>query len=210
MPSMKILAVSDQVVERLYSLVPQGHFTGVEMILGCGDLPYSYLEFMVSMLNVPIFYVPGNHDPAHNGRFALRFLGHDVAGHALHAHLEHVARDHRGAAPAEAEIHPEHSLVLTLVAVAAIEFSRTVRLDRLPRLDRDRRPDGARTRSHLGHGPKESDQTQDGCAEENPIHPQVLSDQAGNDRPENHSEGIDGLEKAHGGGANLLAHILYA
>lgn len=67
---MKILAVSDQVVERLYSLVPQGHYDGVEMILGCGDLPYSYLEFIVSILNVPLYYVPGNHDPAYNARFA--------------------------------------------------------------------------------------------------------------------------------------------
>jgi len=66
---MKILAVSDQVVERIYTLVPQGHFTGVEMILGCGDLPYNYLEYLVSMLNVPMFYVPGNHDPAYNLRF---------------------------------------------------------------------------------------------------------------------------------------------
>ena len=65
---MKILAVSDQVVDRLYSLVPQGHFAGVEMVLGCGDLPYSYLEYIVSMLNVPMFYVPGNHDPAYSLR----------------------------------------------------------------------------------------------------------------------------------------------
>lgn len=60
---MKILAVSDQVVDRIYELVPQGHFSGVEMILGCGDLPYGYLEYLVTMLNVPLFYVPGNHDP---------------------------------------------------------------------------------------------------------------------------------------------------
>lgn len=66
---MKILALSDQVVERIYTLVPQGHFAGVQMILGCGDLPYSYLEYFVSMLNVPMFYVPGNHDPAYNARF---------------------------------------------------------------------------------------------------------------------------------------------
>lgn len=66
---MKILAVSDQVVERLYGLVSQGHFAGVEMILGCGDLPYSYLEYIVSLLNVPMFYVPGNHDPVYNPRF---------------------------------------------------------------------------------------------------------------------------------------------
>jgi len=67
--TMKILAVSDQVVERMYELVPQGHFAGVQMILGCGDLPYAYLEYLVTMLNVPLFYVPGNHDPAHNDRF---------------------------------------------------------------------------------------------------------------------------------------------
>lgn len=68
--TMKILAVSDQVVERTYSLTGQGHFKGVEMILGCGDLPYSYLEYLVSMLNVPMYYVPGNHDPAFNPKFA--------------------------------------------------------------------------------------------------------------------------------------------
>lgn len=69
MVSMKILAVSDQVVERLYDLVSQGHFADVEMILGCGDLPYSYLEYIVSLLNVPMYYVPGNHDPVYNPHF---------------------------------------------------------------------------------------------------------------------------------------------
>ncbi len=68
---MKILAVSDQVVDRIYELVPHGHFAGVEMILGCGDLPYAYLEYLVTMLNVPLFYVPGNHDPAHSDRFSV-------------------------------------------------------------------------------------------------------------------------------------------
>ena len=63
---MKTLAVSDEVVERLYSLCTGGHFHEVELILGCGDLPYPYLENLVSFLNTPLFYVPGNHDPAHN------------------------------------------------------------------------------------------------------------------------------------------------
>lgn len=60
---MKILAVSDEVVERLYSLCHNGHFKDVELIIGCGDLPYPYLENIVSFLNVPLLYVPGNHDP---------------------------------------------------------------------------------------------------------------------------------------------------
>ncbi|MEW5938562.1 MAG: metallophosphoesterase [Chloroflexota bacterium] len=65
---MKILAVSDQIVERLFSLASQGHFRDVSLILGCGDLPYSYLEYLVSVLNVPLYYVPGNHDPEFDPR----------------------------------------------------------------------------------------------------------------------------------------------
>jgi Icc-related predicted phosphoesterase len=60
---VKILAVSDEVVERLYSLCNIGHFNDVELIIGCGDLPYPYLENMVTFLNTPLLYVPGNHDP---------------------------------------------------------------------------------------------------------------------------------------------------
>jgi Icc-related predicted phosphoesterase len=32
-------------------------------VLSCGDLPFDYLEYLVSRLDVPLFYVPGNHDP---------------------------------------------------------------------------------------------------------------------------------------------------
>jgi Icc-related predicted phosphoesterase len=63
---VKILAVSDEVVERLYSLCTGGHFNDVELILGCGDLPYPYLENLISFLNVPLFYVPGNHDATYS------------------------------------------------------------------------------------------------------------------------------------------------
>jgi Icc-related predicted phosphoesterase len=63
---VKILAVSDEVVDRLYSLCASGHFREIELILACGDLPYSYLENLLTMLNIPLFYVPGNHDPTYN------------------------------------------------------------------------------------------------------------------------------------------------
>lgn len=65
---MKILAVSDLVVDRLYSSRVAENFPGVNLILGCGDLPYEYLEFLVTALNVPLLYVPGNHDPAPDPR----------------------------------------------------------------------------------------------------------------------------------------------
>ncbi len=59
---MKILAVSDQVIESIYSPRIRDRFGDVEMVLACGDLPYSYLEYIVSMLSVPCFFVHGNHD----------------------------------------------------------------------------------------------------------------------------------------------------
>ncbi len=67
---MKILAVSDQVVERIYALISSGQFHDVDLLLGCGDLPYSYLENIVSLLNVPLYYVPGNHDPEYDERWS--------------------------------------------------------------------------------------------------------------------------------------------
>jgi len=63
---VKILVLSDEVVERLYSLCTNGHFSDIELILGCGDLPYPYLENLLTFLNVPLLYVPGNHDPIYN------------------------------------------------------------------------------------------------------------------------------------------------
>ena len=63
---MKILAISDMVLDNLYSACVRENFPDVEMLLGCGDLPYEYLEFLVSAFNVPLLYVPGNHDPRFN------------------------------------------------------------------------------------------------------------------------------------------------
>lgn len=41
--------------DRLPSLRP-------DLVLSCGDLPFDYLEYLVSRLDVPLLYVPGNHD----------------------------------------------------------------------------------------------------------------------------------------------------
>jgi Icc-related predicted phosphoesterase len=69
--AMKILAVSDQVESRLYSPLLRETFRDVELLIGCGDLPYEYLEYMVSSLNVPLIYVPGNHDPGYSSHNPL-------------------------------------------------------------------------------------------------------------------------------------------
>jgi Icc-related predicted phosphoesterase len=72
---MKILAVSDQIVDRLYSGGVKENHPDVKMIIGCGDLPYAYLEFLVTIFNVPMFYVPGNHDPKYGAAAESRAQG---------------------------------------------------------------------------------------------------------------------------------------
>lgn len=71
---MKVLAVSDQEIERIYSLAANGHFQGIELILGCGDLPYTYLEYLLSVINVPLYYVPGNHDPEFDQEHPMTYV----------------------------------------------------------------------------------------------------------------------------------------
>lgn len=58
---MKILTVSDIEVPFLYSPIISQRCGDVDMIISCGDLPYYYLEYMLSMLDVPLYYVRGNH-----------------------------------------------------------------------------------------------------------------------------------------------------
>lgn len=60
---LNILALSDAVDERVYSERILDNYSDVDMVIGCGDLPYDYLEYVVTLLNQPLLYVHGNHDP---------------------------------------------------------------------------------------------------------------------------------------------------
>lgn len=59
---MKILVVSDEESRALWDFYTPDKLEGVELILACGDLKAEYLEFLVTMTNLPLFYVAGNHD----------------------------------------------------------------------------------------------------------------------------------------------------
>ncbi|MBT4287828.1 MAG: metallophosphoesterase [Deltaproteobacteria bacterium] len=61
---MKILLISDKPSPALYDHFNPDIFQGVNIVISCGDLPAYYLEFIITMLNVPCYYVPGNHDTA--------------------------------------------------------------------------------------------------------------------------------------------------
>ena len=58
---MKILTISDVVVDMLHSSLVAERFHDVDLILSCGDLPHEYLEYIVTMLAKPLYYVHGNH-----------------------------------------------------------------------------------------------------------------------------------------------------
>ncbi|MEW5988921.1 MAG: metallophosphoesterase [Chloroflexota bacterium] len=59
---MKILAVSDRVEDHLYHSELRQRYPDIDLLIGCGDLPYYYLEFLLEVLNAPLVYVRGNHD----------------------------------------------------------------------------------------------------------------------------------------------------
>jgi hypothetical protein len=58
---MKVLSLSDKIVNSIFSAEVAAEFPDVEMVLGCGDLPYYYLEHVYEALKVPLFFVRGNH-----------------------------------------------------------------------------------------------------------------------------------------------------
>ena len=58
---MKLLTLSDIELPAIYSPQILKRFGNVDMAISCGDLHYYYLEFIISMLNIPLYYVRGNH-----------------------------------------------------------------------------------------------------------------------------------------------------
>ena len=58
---MKILCISDQIDPQVYSPLIKERFSGVDFVLSAGDLPLDYLDYIISCLNKPLFFVFGNH-----------------------------------------------------------------------------------------------------------------------------------------------------
>ncbi|HEV8632628.1 MAG TPA: metallophosphoesterase [Chloroflexota bacterium] len=65
---MKILAVADVEERALGEHFDPERWRGVDLIASCGDLDPGYLDYLVSRLNVPCYYVRGNHDAAYGQR----------------------------------------------------------------------------------------------------------------------------------------------
>jgi hypothetical protein len=62
----RILAIADEVVD---SLGPETLGTiQPDLVISCGDLPFDYLEYLVTLARVPLVFVRGNHDPGRTAR----------------------------------------------------------------------------------------------------------------------------------------------
>ena len=61
---MKVLVVADEESRYYYECYQPGRLDGIDLIISCGDLSRSYLEFLVTLGNCPLLYVCGNHDDA--------------------------------------------------------------------------------------------------------------------------------------------------
>lgn len=58
---LQVLAVTDEVDERIYSTTIRDRMGDVDMVVSCGDVPASYLEFLTDALHREVYYVLGNH-----------------------------------------------------------------------------------------------------------------------------------------------------
>lgn len=59
---MKILCVSDYVDPLIYNQNVKESFSDIDLILCAGDLPMDYVDFIVSVLNKPTYFIFGNHN----------------------------------------------------------------------------------------------------------------------------------------------------
>lgn len=62
---MKILLVSDLEEPYIWDYFDRERFKDIELVLSCGDLKSEYLSFIVTMIHVPLIYVPGNHNKSY-------------------------------------------------------------------------------------------------------------------------------------------------
>ena len=82
---MKILAVSDRVMDNLYHSDVRRTYGDVDLMIGCGDLPYYYLDFLASAIDAPMVYVLGNHDGGEQHTSDGRILTTVQGGRNIHA-----------------------------------------------------------------------------------------------------------------------------
>lgn len=59
--AFRLLTLSDVTLPIIHSPRVAERFRGTDLVIGCGDLSYEYMEYVISQLDVPLFFVRGNH-----------------------------------------------------------------------------------------------------------------------------------------------------
>lgn len=62
---MRILCVADEKDNLVYSTNAKKFYPNIDIVLGAGDLSLKYNEFIISILNKPLYFVFGNHNLEH-------------------------------------------------------------------------------------------------------------------------------------------------
>ncbi|MGA2976391.1 MAG: metallophosphoesterase [Spirochaetia bacterium] len=69
---MRLLCIADHVDPFIYSTGLKQRYGNVNMVLSAGDLTLEYYDFIVSVLNKPLFFVFGNHHLEERAAFGNR------------------------------------------------------------------------------------------------------------------------------------------
>lgn len=63
---MKILTISDIVMPQLENAANlRRRYSDVDLVISCGDMPVAYMDYITTILGVPLLYVRGNHDESY-------------------------------------------------------------------------------------------------------------------------------------------------
>ncbi len=86
---IQAIAVSDEIDPRIYSATVRERLGHVNVVLGCGDLPARYLEFLADALDRPVYYIFGNHAEEmkrgdERGRLVRPLGSIDLGGRVIH------------------------------------------------------------------------------------------------------------------------------
>lgn len=60
---MKLLCISDTEMPQLENAANlRRQYTDIDLIISCGDMSPSYIDFITTIISAPLYYVRGNHD----------------------------------------------------------------------------------------------------------------------------------------------------
>src|SRR5450759_3034159 len=63
--NLNVLAIADEIAPKLYDHLDRERWQEIDLVVSSGDLPPDFLDYLCTNLNIPLFYVRGNHDASY-------------------------------------------------------------------------------------------------------------------------------------------------